>query len=109
MKAKWFNEIARLIKNKKGGYFLTFERRKDKDGKYIGESPFPLTINEGDILQAVLKKDRLAGLVKEGLMNQETADKICETVKFEFNLAPKTSEKSAPKGRNTSEDDEVEF
>lgn len=107
---KWFNNIARLIKKKAGGYFLVFERQKNKDGEYIGESPYPLTINEGDILQARLKKEDLAGLVKKGKMSQETADKICEHVKFEFSKAPASTEKGKSSTNNTPDDSgEVDF
>lgn len=85
---KWYNNIGRVIKTKKGGYFMVFERQKDKDKKYKGESPFPLTINEGDMFQMKLKKDDLQKLVNDGKMSQETADSICETVKFEISKAP---------------------
>ncbi len=90
-KPKWLNNIARLIKyekNGKPGYFLLFERRKDKDGKFVGESPYPLTINEGDTLQAKLKTEDLKNLVAEGFLTQEAADDICKHTKFEFSKAP---------------------
>lgn len=85
---KWLNNIGRVIKNKKGGYFLVFERQKDKNKKPKGDNCFPLTINEGDVFQMKLKKDDLQKLVDDGGMSQETADSICETVKFEISKAP---------------------
>jgi len=106
-KGKWFNNIARLIKRKDGGYFLKFERasKKNEAGEYVptGDNPYPLTINEGDIFQARLKRDDLAKLVENGKMSKETADSICESVKFEFSIAPK--EGSAAK----VDKDEVDF
>lgn len=91
---KWLNNIARVIKKKDGGFFLKFERRKDKNKQYIGDNPFPLVINEGDILQMRAKKDELAKLVADGKMSQETADKICETVRFEISKAPDSTAKA---------------
>jgi hypothetical protein len=84
----WLNNIARLCKKKDGGYFLVFERQKDKNKQPIGENPFPITINEGDYFQAKLKREDLAKLVSDGKMSQDTADKICESVKFEISRAP---------------------
>lgn len=113
-KGKWINNIARLIKKKTGGYFLVFERMKDKDGNPKGENPFPLTIHEGDILQAKLKKDDLAKLVDEGFMSPETAESICERVKFEFSIAPpregQQEENKAPaKSQGNKRKTEVDF
>ncbi len=97
--SKWKNGIGRMIKKKNGkGYFIKFERPKGKDGNYIGESHFPLTINEGDIVQMKAKADDLAKMVSEGRMTEETAQKICEHVKFELSIAPastKSEDKSA--------------
>jgi len=92
--SKWINNVARMIKKKNGGYFLVFERRKDKDGNYVGESPFPLTIQEGDIFQAKKKADDLKGLVEMGSLTQEAADEICKRVGFEFSIAPKDEQPS---------------
>jgi hypothetical protein len=45
---KWLNNIGRMVKKKdNSGYFLVFERRKDKEGNPIGDNPFPLVIEEG--------------------------------------------------------------
>lgn len=105
----WLNNIARVIKSPKTGtYFLAFERRKDKDGNHIGDSPYPLVINEGDTLPMRLKKDDLKGLVENGKISQEDADKICEVVKFEVNMPPKDGQKpTAPK--SSKADDDVNF
>lgn len=84
----WYNNIARLVKKKNGKFCLIFERSKNKAGEHMGESPYPLVINEGDILQARLKREDLEGLVVSGKMSQEIADRICETVKFEISKAP---------------------
>lgn len=93
MSNDWKNGIGRMIKKKNGkGYFLIFERPKDKDGKHIGESHFPLTINEGDIIQMKAKADDLKNMVQKGKMSEETAEKICEVVKFELSIAPKKAE-----------------
>jgi hypothetical protein len=108
-KGKWFNNIARVIKKKNGGYFLAFERAKDKNGNYIGESPYPMTINEGDILQMRLKKDDLAGLVSRGIMTQAIADKICENVKFEVSKPPAADQSQLSDGAATNDKDEVNF
>lgn len=109
-KGKWLNNIARLIKKKDGGYFLKFERQTDKNREYKGESCFPLTINEGDVFQAKLKKDDLQGLVDKGIIDQEKADSICETVKFEFSLAPREeSTKAKAPTKKSVPDDEVDF
>lgn len=102
---KWLNNIARLLKTKDGKYFMVFERAKDKNKQPIGENPFPIVINEGDTLQAKLKKDDLAGLVANGKITQEVADRICETVKFEFSKGPARS--AAPSKSNS--DDGVNF
>lgn len=104
---KWLNNIGRIIKKANGGFFMVFERQKDKNKEYIGESPFPLTINEGDFFQVKLKKDDLAKLVADGKMSQETADKICAVVKFEISRAP--VEGAAKKSSKKQEDDEVAF
>jgi hypothetical protein len=101
--SKWLNNIARLIRRKDGKYFLKFERAQDKNKQYIGDSPFPLVINEGDVFQARLKKDDLQSLVDSGRMSQEVADRICETVKFEFSKAP---DREAPKPSGQSEEDD---
>ena len=110
MSNKWFNNIARLIKRKDGnGYFMVFERAKDKDGNYRGDSPFPLTINEGDVIQARLKKDELQKLVSSGKMSQETANKINEFVKFEFNIAPKAKPVELTPEDEISDEEGVDF
>jgi hypothetical protein len=112
---KWFNAMASLIKNpKNGNFFVKFARRTDKEGNPIGDNPYPVTFNEGDILKATLKRDDLAGLVKDGKMTQEIADKICETVKFEFHLGPPTDKSpkkptGKPKGVPPSSDDDIAF
>ncbi len=107
-KGKWLNNVARLIKKKDGGYFLVFGRRTDKDGTPVGEDIFPLTINEGDIFQAKVKKDDLQRLVDDGRMDQETADDIARRVKFEFSIAPKKDEdqEEADEDEDESEDEE---
>lgn len=108
----WLNNIGRMIKKKPkeegkpAGYCLVFERRKDKDGKYIGESPFPLTINEGDYFQLRKKEDDLAGLVRDGKLSQEIANEICKSVKFEISRAPLGS-KENKEAKETN--DEVNF
>lgn len=104
---KWLNNIARLIQTGEGKFGLVFERPQDKDGNYIGEDPFPLTINEGDWFQAKLKKDDLKRLVDSGKMSQETADKICKRVKFEFSRAPKDDAPVAtrPEKKNTKQEE----
>lgn len=101
---KWLNNIGRVIKAKKGNYFLVFERRKDKDDKPIGEDCFPLVINEGDTFQLKLKRDDLQKLVDEGKMSEETAEKICETVKFEVSKAPPrdAAEQHPAKGKSSN-------
>lgn len=95
---KWLNNIGRMCKKKDGGYFLVFERRKDKNKEYIGDNPFPMVINEGDYFQLKAKKDDLAGLVAKGTLTQEQADKICEVVKFEISRAPQ-GEESKPEAK----------
>lgn len=87
-RSKWVNNIARIVKKKNGGYMLKFERKQDRDGNYKGDSPFPLTINEGDILHAELTKESLAKAVEKGLMTEETAEKISKFEKFTISLAP---------------------
>lgn len=104
---KWFNNIARLLKRKDGKYFLKFERSKTKDGTYIGDSPFPLIINEGDTLQARLKKEDLQGLVDNGKLTEAQVAKICETVKFEFSKAPDRAEPTVTPVKD--DDDGVNF
>jgi hypothetical protein len=106
MSKGWKNNIGRMVKKKNGkGYFLIFGRRKDKDGKPLGENHFPLTINEGDIVQMKTKSDDLANLVREGKMSQETADKICESVKFELAIAPPKEDGDAKtEAADTSDD-----
>lgn len=114
---KWLNNIGRIIKKKDkedgtpGGYFMVFERRKDKDGNYIGDNCFPLTVNEGDFFQLKPKKDDLQGLVDAGKLKQEVADEICKTVRFEISRAPEkdsapAKDKSASK---KADKDEVNF
>jgi hypothetical protein len=98
---KWLNNIARLLKSRDGKYFLVFARPTDKNKKPIGDNPFPLVINEGDTLQAKLKKDDLQGLVNNGKLSQEQADRICETVKFEFSKGPARTNRPA---KSTSDD-----
>jgi hypothetical protein len=103
MSTGWINNFARIIKKKDGGYFMVFERQKDKNKQPIGPNPFPMTFNEGDFLQCKLKKDDLAKFVADGKMSQETADKICETVKFELSRAPAkdaSAKKNDPDGVN---------
>lgn len=108
--SKWLNNIGRVIKAKSGNYFMVFERRKDKDGNPVGEDCFPLVFNEGDTLQLKLKKDDLQKLVDDGKMSQETADKICETVKFEVSRAPQDgSAQSQAKGNNSNAKTKVDF
>lgn len=107
MSSKWLNNIGRIIKKKDGGFFMVFERRQDKDKNYIGENPFPLVIIEGDYFQLKAKKDDLAKLVADGKMSQETADKICETVRFEINKAPDREDK--PQTKSGKSKDEVNF
>lgn len=103
---KWLNNIGRIIKKKDGGFFMVFERRQDKNKEYMGENPFPLVVNEGDYFQLKAKKDDLAKLVADGKMTQETADKICETVRFEISRAP---EGDGKKPAAKSNDDGVNF
>lgn len=98
-RSKWVNNIARVVKKKNGGYMLKFERQKDRDGNYKGDSPFPLTINEGDILHAELTKASLARAVEKGFMTEDTAKKISEREKFTISLAPL-------KGENPDEEEE---
>ncbi len=98
----WLNNIARIIKKKDGGHFLVFGRRTDKDKKPIGDNPFPLTVNEGDIFQMKAKSEDLQKLVDDGKMSQETADKICQTVRFEISRGPSSNQGS-------SDDDGVNF
>jgi hypothetical protein len=115
MSKKWFNNIARLIRYQKNEtspvtYFVKFERAKNKNKEYIGESPFPLVINEGDTLHARLKSEDLRGLVEQGRMTQKDADKICNNVKFEFSKAPDRSEPKVNTTVNSSgEDDGINF
>lgn len=107
---KWLNNVARIIKfnkNGKSGYFLKFERRQDKDGNYIGEDPFPIVINEGDILSMKTKSEDLAKLVADGRMSQETADKICESVKFEISIPPR--DQDATPAKPTEKKSKVDF
>jgi hypothetical protein len=109
-KSEWFNNIARIVKKKNGGYFLSFERQKNKEGEYLGESPYPIVINEGDIFQARTKKEDLGRLVELGKMSQEAADRICENVKFEMSIPPKKDEDKASVSQSEStpvEDDDV--
>jgi hypothetical protein len=110
-KGKWLNNIARVIKKKSGGFFLKFERQKDKNGNYIGENPFPLLVNEGDIFQMRKKEDELARLVESGKMSQATADKITANVKYEISKAPDQAEASETKSetKSSNEKDEVNF
>lgn len=103
---KWLNNIGRVIKSKKGSYFLIFERQKDKNKNYRGDNCFPLVINEGDMFQLKLKKDDLQKLVDEGKMSQDTADSICETVKFEVSKAPP---RDGTTNQSSNGDDEVNF
>lgn len=105
--SKWLNNIGRVIKSKKGSYFLIFERQKDKNKNYRGENPFPLTINEGDMFHLKLKKDDLQKMVDDGKMSQETADSICETVKFEVSKAP--ARDGSNSNQSSDGDDEVNF
>ncbi len=113
---KWFNNMARLIKHN-GKYFVEFGRpsRKNKQtGEFerYGDSPFPITINEGDTLQAKLKKDSLTDMVAKGILSQEQANQIGERVKFEFDLAPPREGKQEPKPTNgtpKNKKDEVDF
>jgi len=93
----WINNCARIIKTKKNSYFMVFERRKDKDGDHIGDNPFPMVINEGDTFNLRRKEDDLANLVKEGKISQETADKICETVRWEISRPPREENEKEPK------------
>lgn len=103
---KWFNNIARIIKTKKGGYVLVFGRPTDKDGKpKTEENPFPIVINEGDILPAKLKKVLLDKLVEEGRITEETAERIGAIEKFEIDLPPRETKKK----KNKSDDDGVDF
>lgn len=104
---KWLNNIARLLKTSGGKYFMVFERPKDKNKNPIGDNPFPLVINEGDTFQAKLKKDDLQGLVANGKLSQEQADRICETVKFEFSRGPART--NVPVASNSNSDDGVNF
>ena len=108
---KWLNNIGRIIKKKDGGYFMVFERRKDKDQKYIGENPFPLIVNEGDFFQLKPKKDDLKGLIEQGKITEETANKICETVRFEISRAPQKDgeSKGTADAPAKSKKDEVNF
>lgn len=109
---KWLNNIGRIIKNKKGGHFLIFERRKDKNQEYIGESPFPLTVNEGDIFQLRPKREDLQKLVDDGKLSAEAAESICAVVRFEVSRAPLKEEKSEPakaKSKSSKSKDEVNF
>lgn len=105
----WVNNLARVIKKKDGGYFLKFERQKNKDGKPYGDNPFPLAINEGDIFQMKRKEDDLQKLVDEGRMSQETADKICRTVRFEISKAPSRDGDAKKSNQSSDGDDEVNF
>ncbi len=104
---KWINNVARLIKKKDGGYFLKFGRATKKDGTAIGENPFPLTIQEGDIFQAKLKMADLQKALTDGKLDQAQANKICQTVKFEFSIAPKDGSKKTETKK--ADDDEVNF
>ena len=89
---------------------MVFERRKDKEGNHIGDSPYPLVIQEGDIFPLRLKKDDLKRFVDEGSMSQETADKICETVKFEMSIPPQDEEKPKTQpSKKSKSSDEVDF
>jgi hypothetical protein len=105
---KWLNNIGRIIKKKDGGFFMVFERQQDKAKQYIGESPFPLTINEGDFFQLKAKKDDLQRLVDTGKMSQETANKIAETVRFEISRAPAKTD-GPPLPAKKANDDGVNF
>jgi hypothetical protein len=101
-KGEWLNNVGRIIRvYKEDGetiknHFLKFERRKDKDGNYVGKNPFPLTINEGDTFTMKPKNEDLAGLVKNGTLSQEQADKIYRNVRFELNRPPE-DETNKPK------------
>ena len=108
---KWLNNVARLIKKANGGYFLKFARPTTKDGKPIGDNPFPMTIQEGDVFQAKLKRDDLQSLIDKGIMSEEVADKICATVKFEFSKAPSdgTTNKGFARKSDGNDDGEVNF
>lgn len=109
MNKGWFNNIARIVKRKKekltdpDRYFMVFERRKDKSGAYVGESPFPLTINEGDILQAKKKSEDLKGLVELGTISQAQADEICKYVGFEISIAPPREEQAGQEPKKEAE------
>lgn len=96
MNTKWLNNIGRIIKKKDGGFFMVFERQLDKNKVPRGENPFPLTINEGDFFQLKAKSEDLRNLVESGKMTQETADAICENVRFEISRAPDREGSSAP-------------
>lgn len=105
-RSKWVNNIARVIKKKNGGYMLAFGRKTDRDGNPKGDNPFPLVINEGDILHAELTKASLQKAVEKGLLQQETADKICANEKFTISLAPekdgaRNEEEDKPVKKNT--------
>lgn len=103
MSKGWFNNIARLVKRKKDKpsdpdkYFVVFERRKDKNGNYVGESPFPLTIEEGTYFEAKKKSEDLKGLVELGTITQAQAEEICKYVGFEISLAPPREDKQEQK------------
>lgn len=104
---QWHNNIGRIIKKENGGYFLVFERKKDKDKKYKGDSPFPITIEEGDYLHVELTKDSLEKAVKKKLLKKSVADKIAEREKFTISLPPVKDEESSDDGEE-SEDEEEE-
>lgn len=85
-----FTTVGNVLKKKKtvdsepDRYYMKFERRKDKSGNYVGDSPFPLTINEGDILSMFSTKDSLQRSVDAGKLSQEMADKIASFVRFDI-------------------------
>lgn len=101
-KSEWFNNIARLIKKKDGGYFLVFGRPTDKNGKRLKmDHPFPLTIKEGMIMNAQLTSDRLEYLVDNDLLDAKSAKQIAAREKFQFSM-PKDSD------RDEDEDEDLE-
>lgn len=121
---KWINGAIRLVKytkkqkdgtpllDDKGrevqGFFLSFERRKDKDGNYVGENPFPLVINEGDTLPAErVSRESLDEAVKAGRLSQAAAEAIIKNVAYTISIPPKDEGKTKPAkngGRNSSEE-----
>lgn len=106
MSKKVYTSLGTVMKAKKKNegdadrFYLKLEQKKDKDGKPVGASIFPIklangvVLNDGQIVSMFSKKEKFQKSVNEGKMDQAKADELSAFLKYDVVMVEEVNEGS---------------